>query len=78
MPSYNNGTAANQQRGYHGASSTASTCLAPISMYTPAAPSLTFKPSPFYQVETPVSPLRICEGKLLAHPLRRGMYQVAD
>ncbi|EQL00179.1 zinc finger domain-containing protein [Ophiocordyceps sinensis CO18] len=63
MPSYNNGTAANQQRGYHGASSTASTCLAPISMYTPAAPSLTFKPSPFYQVETPVSPLLMTQHR---------------
>ncbi|KJZ73377.1 hypothetical protein HIM_07171 [Hirsutella minnesotensis 3608] len=51
MPSYNNGVHA-YQRGYPGAASAGGHSF---------ASSLTFRPSPFYQVETPVSSLRVCE-----------------
>lgn len=69
MPSYNNDTNAYHQRGHHGASSVASTGHTPAPTYAPAAPSLIFKPSPFYRVEAPVSSLRVCEGKLTVLPL---------
>ncbi|PHH92555.1 hypothetical protein CDD83_6834 [Cordyceps sp. RAO-2017] len=63
MTAYNTNGAVNayQQRGYHATTSTPSAAHSSGASFAPAVPLLNFRPSPFYQVETHVSTLRVCE-----------------
>ncbi|POR33609.1 E3 SUMO-protein ligase pli1 [Tolypocladium paradoxum] len=73
MPSYNNGGNAYHSRGYHGATGARPpNGHAPGTSYGASMQSLTFRPSPFYQVEAQVNTLRVCEGKSNPSPHRPG------
>ncbi|PNY29774.1 E3 SUMO-protein ligase pli1 [Tolypocladium capitatum] len=59
MPSYNNGGSAYRSQGYHGTTDARPlNGHAPGPSYGAAILSLTFRPSPFYQVEAQISTLR--------------------
>ncbi|KAH8836224.1 hypothetical protein RJ55_10044 [Drechmeria coniospora] len=59
MASYNSGNAY-QQRGYHASANSANGAV-PGATYNALAPTLSFRSSPFYQIETQISAMRICE-----------------
>ncbi|XP_044717558.1 PINIT domain-containing protein [Hirsutella rhossiliensis] len=60
-PSSKSAAAARSSNPTSSHSSLSTQFASPMPSYSNAAPSLTFKPSPFYRVETPVSTLRVCE-----------------
>lgn len=63
MPSFNSG-ANNYHRPYHASADASNSHRQTLAgPYSSTSPQLTFHPSPFYQIETPVSTLHVCEGE---------------